>query len=95
MCGMARVRVSTTVDGETLAGLRLALGVSDSELLDRALGMLSEAVEAEAEQRALREMPYQDDPDLGWNAPVAAPLVYDGDVPPHVLELARSRRGER
>lgn len=92
---MARVRVSTTVDGETLATLREALGVTDSELLDRALGMLSDAVAAEAEQRALREMPYEDDPDVAWDAPVVPPLVYDGDVPPHVLELARSRRGER
>jgi hypothetical protein len=91
MCGMTRVRVSTTVDGDVLAELRSLLGVTDSELFDRAMRQLLDHVEGIAECAALAAAPYEHDPDLAWSVPIS-PLAYDGDVPPDVLALAEARR---
>jgi len=88
---MTRVRVSTTVDAEVLSALRSSLGVSDSELLDRAMRRLLDEVEGAAERAALAAAPYEHDADLAWGVPVS-PLEYDGDVPPDVLALAQARR---
>jgi hypothetical protein len=90
---MARVRISTTVDGPLLERSRRLLGMSDGQLVDRALAALVEEVETRQEQAALDEHPYEDDPDLSWEAPSGPALPYDGDVPAEVLELARRRRG--
>ncbi len=88
---MARVRISTTVDGERLARARALTGVSDGKLVDRALVALLEDLEAERELAALDRHPYDDDPDLRWEAPPGPALPYDGEVPADVIALARRR----
>ena len=70
MCGIARARLSTTVDAQRLAEARRWLAVSDSELIDRALGALIDHLVAERERTALTEWPYEDDPELSWHVPV-------------------------
>lgn len=64
--GMARVRVSTTVDGELLARARdIRAGSSDATMLDEALGALlgaHRAAEIDAAYRAYDEHPI-DEPD--------------------------------
>lgn len=92
---MARTRISTTVDAHRLAVARGRLAVSDSELIDRALAALIEQIEAEREQIALAEHPYEGDPELAWQAPFGPDLPYDRDVPSDVLELAAERRRRR
>lgn len=64
----------------------------DSQVIDRALGALIDAVEEERELLALRQHPYEQDPDLSWDAPPALPLPYDAQVPADVLALAHERR---
>ena len=89
---MARTRISTTVDAQRLADARRQLAVSDSELIDRALAALIDVVQAERERTALAEWPYEDDPQLAWQAPVGPDLPYDGDIPSGVVQLAAERR---
>ena len=91
ICGMSRVRISTTVDGDRLARGRRLVGASDSRLLDEALDALIEAREREA----LRAQPYEDDPDLAMPDADGPDLPYDGTVPPEVLLLAEQRRRSR
>ena len=74
---------------------RILLGVSDSQLIDRALALLIEHLEREAELAALEQHPYDADPDLAWEAPRGASLPYDGDVPTEVIDIAARRRRER
>lgn len=93
--GMARVRISTTVDAEQLARIRQLTGLSDSRLLDRALARLLDDLEHERELAALERHPYDEDPDLAWRAPPLPSLPYDGDVPQEVVELAERRRARR
>lgn len=96
--GMARTRISTTVDSERLDRARQIVGGRDSELLDRALAELVEHDEARREAAALTEAPYDDDdelrtgpPDIDWDAE----LPYEGAIPDNVVELARQRRRSR
>ena len=89
---MSRVRISTTVDGDRLRRCRELLEVPDSQLVDAALRALYDSLVARAEIEALESMPYEDDPDLAWEAPLGPDLPYDGEVPDDVLELARRRR---
>jgi hypothetical protein len=91
---MSRVRVSTTVDGQRLARARELFGGSDSELLDRALELLVRQLDARRERAALAAQPYEDDADLGWEAPPGPDLPYDAEIPDDVMELARQRRAE-
>ena len=88
---MKRVRISTTVDGERLKQCRRLLGISDSRLVDRALAALLQEIEA-GQEAALENYPYEEDPDLSWEAPPGPPLPYDGDVPAEVVDLAKRRR---
>ena len=90
--GMPRERISTTVDATTLEWARRLVPGPDSRLIDRALKALIEQVEAEQELAVLQALPYDQDPDLSWQAPPGPDLPYDGDVPEEVLELARARR---
>ncbi len=92
---MARIRISTTVDGERLAACRALVGENDARMLDQALDALIDKIEAQRELRALEENPYSDDPDLAWTAPAGPDLPYEGDVPPEVRELAARRRSGR
>jgi hypothetical protein len=64
----------------------------DSRVIDRALKALIEQVEAEQELAVLEALPYDEDPDLSWQAPPGPDLPYDGDIPEEVLQLARERR---
>jgi hypothetical protein len=76
--GMSRTRISTTVDAERLAQCRDAVGVSDSELLDRALAALLRELVGAHERRALEATPYETDPEVAWQAPPGPDLPYDG-----------------
>jgi hypothetical protein len=89
---MPRQRISTTVDGTTLERAHHLVPGPDSQLIDRALRALIEKVEAEQELAVLQALPYDQDPDLSWQAPLGPDLPYDGDVPEEVLQLARARR---
>lgn len=91
---MARTRISTTVDADRLEQARRTLDVPDSTLMDRALGALLREVSGEHERRALTEQPYEDDPDLTWQAPPGPDLPYDGVVPEQVRRLAAQRRAQ-
>lgn len=90
---MSRTRISTTVDAERIARCRGALGVSDSELLDRALAALLRELVGAHERRALEAAPYEDDPELAWQSPPGPDLPYDGPVPEEAMRLAAQRRG--
>lgn len=90
---MSRARISTTVDRERLETSRRLLGVSDSQLIDRALALLIEHLERENELEALERQPYHDDPELAWEAPGGPSLPYVGEIPAEVIELAARRRG--
>jgi hypothetical protein len=92
---MNRVRISTTVDASALDRARRLLPGPDSRLLDRALAALNRQLEEEWELAALAAHPYEEDPDLAWQAPAGPDLPYDGDVPLEVIEEARRRRRER
>ena len=89
---MTRVRISTTVDAAVLAAARRLASKPDSELLDQALTSLVEQLEAQRELTALADQPYEDDPDLAWQAPPGPDLPYDGAVPADVMKLAQRRR---
>jgi hypothetical protein len=97
---MNRTRISTTVDTTRLRAARQLLPVPgrDRELLDQALALLIEHLEAERERAALPAHPYDDDPDLKLPEPpadTAADLPYEGEVPPEAVRLARQRRRQR
>lgn len=92
MCGMARVRISTTVDSERLRRCRQAVSAPDSELIDLALAALEREVEQARERRILDVDPYEADFDPDWRPPSAPLDPYDGSVPKDVLTLARRRR---
>ena len=68
-CGMARVRVSTTVDGQLLASAREARpGVTDAALLDEALAALlarHRAAEIDAAYSAYDAQPLHDADEWG------------------------------
>ncbi|MGH8902019.1 MAG: hypothetical protein ACRDYA_10135 [Egibacteraceae bacterium] len=89
---MTRVRISTTVDAQRWATARRLLGGSNSQIVDRALAVLVDQLEAEQERAALAALPYEDDADLTWEAPPGPDLPYDGEVPADVLRLAEQRR---
>lgn len=93
--GVARIRISTTVDASRWAEARRLLDASPSQIVDAALGALIEKVEEEREQLALDRYPYEDDPDLSWEAPAGPQLPYEGEIPEEVLALARERRRHR
>ncbi len=95
VCGMPRVRISTTVDASRLADAQHLLDLPPSRLLDRALAALCREVESEREAAALAAHPYEEDPDLAWDAPPGPILPYEGEVPPEVLRLARESRRRR
>jgi len=63
--------------------------------LDRALLALIEDLEEDRELTALAALPYEDDPDLAWEAPPGPDLPYDGEVPEDVVQLALQRRRQR
>lgn len=90
---MKRVRLSTTVDAQLLAGARRLVPGPDSRLVDLALAALVEQVEGERELEALAAHPYEADPDVSWPAPAGPDLPYDGPVPADVRRLAQRRRG--
>lgn len=92
---MSRVRISATVDGERLRTAARLAGTTGSALLDLALAALIEQTEAEREAAALDAQPYEDDPELAWEAPTGPDLPYDGAVPADVLTLAEARRCAR
>jgi len=89
---MKRVRVSTTVDAHNWETVRGLLDVPSSQIVDRALAALIDQLETAHERAILAASPYEDDPDVAWDAPHAPALAYDGDVPPDVLRLAKQRR---
>jgi hypothetical protein len=66
--------------------------MSDSEIIDRALLALIDRLETERELKALAELPYEDDQELAWQAPLGPDLPYDGDIPADVLDLVADRR---
>ena len=90
-----RVRISTTVDQERLDEARRRTGDRDSELMDRALAALLDALDAEAELRALEAAPYDIDPELAMPKAAAGADDYDGEVPSSVMRLATRRRAAR
>jgi hypothetical protein len=93
---MSRVRISTTVDESALRAARRQLGVRDSELFDRALRLLLEELESQAELRALEAAPYREDEALQLPEPdLTGDLPYEGAVPAEVIELAERRRAQR
>lgn len=92
---MSRVRISTTVDGEQLERARVLLSATDSKLMDRALSTLVEQLELERELQALSTHPYEDDPELSWEAPPGPALAYEGEVPAEVRQMAAARRRHR
>lgn len=92
---MARVRISTTVDGDRLAALRRLTDLPQSKLIDQALDALRREIEAEREAAALDTQPYEADPDLSWDVPPGPHLPYDGDVPADVVAIAERRRQGR
>lgn len=89
---MKRVRISTTVDAEQLARCRRLFGPGTSRLVDDALRLLADELERRRELEALERLPYEEDSDLLWEAPIGPDLPYDGDVPDDVRQLAATRR---
>ncbi|MDQ6782046.1 MAG: DUF4329 domain-containing protein [Actinomycetota bacterium] len=71
------------------------LGVTDSELVDRALESLANELEEQAERAALEAHPYEKDPDLAWHTQAGPDLPYDGEVPQEVIDLAATLRVRR
>lgn len=89
---MTRARISTTVDSARLERCRELLGLPDSELVDAALASLLRELSAAREREAIEAQPYEQDPDLSWEAPPGPDLPYDGEVPAEVQRLASERR---
>jgi hypothetical protein len=92
---MARLRISTTVDGAVLERARELSGVRDGEMFDAAMRALINQILGERELEALRFWPYADDVEL--TMPDAPPdtsdaLPYSGEVPPELIKLAKARR---
>jgi hypothetical protein len=92
VCGMTRIRISTTVDESRWEEARRLLHGSPSQIVDAALAALIEKVEAAGERAALDQLPYEEDQDLSWEAPPGPELPYDGEIPSEVLRLAQQRR---
>lgn len=90
--GMPRTRLSTTVDTDQLQRARALLNLPDSQLVDRALALLVRRLDEQRERAALDAAPYEDDPDLAWEADDGPPLPYDGAVPDDVAKLVAQRR---
>lgn len=86
------MRISTTVDIHRWHTARSLLEGSNSRVVDAALEALIEKLEGEREAAALTSHPYEEDPDLNWDAPLGPPIPYDGPVPTDVLRLAERRR---
>jgi hypothetical protein len=96
--GMARLRISTTVDGSVLERARELSGVRDAEMFDAAMRALINQIQGEHELEALRSWPYADDVELLMpEAPSdnLDALPYSAVVPPEVLNLAKARRLNR
>lgn len=89
---MPRTRISTTVDAERLEAVRQHLDASDSEIIDRALAVLLDALEGSFERKVLAERPYEADSELTWQAPFGPDLPYDGTIPEHVHDRVAERR---
>jgi hypothetical protein len=89
------MRISTTVEVGKLERARRLLPGPDSRLIDRALDALSGQLEAERELEALLAHPYEDDPELAWQAPPGPDLPYEGAIPPEVIRLAEQSRRRR
>lgn len=86
-----RTRISTTVDGIKWRQAMSLMNSPASQVVDRALEALIDRLEAESEIRALDEFPYDEDPELAWEAePVALP--YEGDVPEAIRRQAAQRK---
>jgi gamma-glutamyltranspeptidase len=92
MNGMARERISTTVDATRLMAARRLFSLKDSHLIDQALEALIQRELARREVAAIEAHPYENDPDLAWQAPTGPDLPYDGEIPPDVRKLAGRRR---
>jgi hypothetical protein len=97
LCGMSRVRISTTVDSDLLARARASVPeTNDAGLMDRALAELTKQVEQKREREVLARLPYDLDPELELpQAPLPDGLPYDGPVPHDVQQLADERRRQR
>ena len=83
------------MDAQRWAAARRLLAGTHSQIVDQALAVLVEHLEAEQERAALAALPYEQDPDLAWEAPAGPDLPYDGEVPPDVLRLAEQRQRAR
>jgi hypothetical protein len=86
------MRISTTIDGQRWAEARRLVSGSPSQIVDAALEALIEKLEGERECAVLAKLPYEDDPDLSWDAPPGPALPYEGEVPEEILRLAEERR---
>ena len=81
ICGMNRVRISTTVDVGSLERARQLLPGPDSRLLDKALVTLIQKLEADQESAALAAHPYEEDLDLTWMAPAGPTYLTTATFP--------------
>lgn len=61
-------------------------------MVDDALAALLRKLEGARERAAIEAEPYEDDPDVAWQAPPGPDLPYDGAVPDEVTALAAERR---
>lgn len=97
LCGMSRVRISTTVDSDLLARARASVpDTNDAALIDRALAELTRQVEQQHEREVLARLPYDLDPELDLpQAALPDGLPYDGPIPADVQQLAAARRRQR
>lgn len=86
------MRISTTVDATTWDTARGLLPGSNSHVVEAALVVLIEKLEADRERAALAAHPYTEDPDLTWEAASDSPVPYDASVPEEILRLAERRR---
>ncbi len=82
------------MDAARLERCRELLGVSDSQLVDDALGALLRELSGAVERAAIDAWPYEQDPDVAWQAPPGPDLPYDGQVPEAVQRLAAERRAQ-
>ena len=91
---MARERISTTVDADTLARTRAVTGLADAPLLDRALAALLREEMHRHEIAALEQQPYG--PDV-WltEGPVTDAAPWEGAVPVDVKAKVRAHRRKK
>lgn len=61
-------------------------------MIDLALGALLRELEGSRERDALEDQPYEEDPEVAWEAPSGPDLPYDGAIPDSVTKLAAERR---